>query len=174
MAKSPPTTVEAYLKALPEDRRAVIRTVRDAINRRLPQGYAEGISYGMIGWSVPHSIYPAGYHCNPEQPLPFAGLASQKGHMSLHLMSVYGDPARRAAFEAAWKKTGKKLDMGAACVRFRSLEDLALDVVVDVLASIPVDEYVRRYEELLRGPRSAKPAARAKPAPKRRTAKGKP
>lgn len=141
-----PATVAAYLAALPPDRRAAISTVRDAINRALPAGYEEGMAYGMIGWSVPHRLYPAGYHCDPKQPLPFAGLASPKGHMALHLMCVYLDPAQRKRFEDAWRKTGKKLDMGAACVRFKRLEDLALDVVTEAVARIPVDAYVATYE----------------------------
>ena len=86
---------------MPEDRRAAVAAVRDAVNRALPAGYEEGIAYGMIGWHVPHRLYPAGYHCDPKQPLPFAGLASQKGHMSLHLMAVYLDPPRRDAFVRA-------------------------------------------------------------------------
>lgn len=143
-----PATVEAYLAALPPDRRATVAAVRDAVNQALPAGYEEGIAYGMIGWHVPHRLYPAGYHCDPKQPLPFAGLASQKGHLSLHLMAVYLDPPRRDAFVAAWKRTGKKLDMGAACVRFKAVDDLALDVVADAIAAIPVATYVAAYEAM--------------------------
>ncbi|MBL9086878.1 MAG: DUF1801 domain-containing protein [Planctomycetia bacterium] len=143
-----PTTVAAYLASLPEDRRAAVSAVRDAVNRALPAGYEEGIAYGMIGWHVPHRLYPAGYHCDPKQPLPFAGLASQKGHMSLHLMAVYLDPPRRDAFVRAWKQTGKKLDMGAACVRFKAVDDLALDVVTDAIAAIPVTTYVAAYDAM--------------------------
>ncbi|MFO0934291.1 MAG: DUF1801 domain-containing protein [Planctomycetota bacterium] len=143
-----PATVEAYLAALPPDRRAAVAAVRDAVNRALPAGYEEGIAYGMIGWHVPHRLYPAGYHCDPKQPLPFAGLASQKGHMSLHLMAVYLDPPRRDAFVDAWKRTGKKLDMGAACVRFKAVDDLALDVITDAIAAIPVTTYVAAYDAI--------------------------
>ena len=157
-----PASVEAYLAALPPDRRTAMQAVRSAVNARLPKGYAEGVAYGMIGWSVPHSLYPAGYHCDPKQPLPFAGLGSNKGGMSLHLMCVYGDAALRARFEAAWKKTGKKLDLGAACLRFKTVEDLALDVIGDTIAAVPVAEYVRRYEAARAG--SAKPAGQRAPA----------
>lgn len=143
-----PATVEAYLAALPPDRRAAVAAVRDAVNRALPAGYEEGFAYGMIGWHVPHRLYPAGYHCDPKQPLPFAGLASQKGHMSLHLMAVYLDPPRRDAFVGAWKRTGKKLDMGAACVRFKAVDDLALDVITDAIAAIPVTTYVATYDAI--------------------------
>lgn len=143
-----PATVEAYLAALPPDRRAAVAVVREAVNRALPAGYEEGFAYGMIGWHVPHRLYPAGYHCDPKQPLPFAGLASQKGHMSLHLMAVYLDPPRRDAFVDAWKRTGKKLDMGAACVRFKAVDDLALDVITDAIAAIPVTTYVAAYDAI--------------------------
>jgi uncharacterized protein YdhG (YjbR/CyaY superfamily) len=140
------TTVKAYLDALPEDRRKAIQAVRKAINARLPEGYREGIQYGMIGWSVPHSIYPDGYHCDPRQPLPFAGLASQKNHMALYLMCIYGDEEHRRWFEGAWTKTGRKLDMGKGCVRFKRLEDVPLEVVAEAIARVPVAEFVARYE----------------------------
>ena len=141
-----PRTVDEYVSALPSDRREAIQAVRDAVNRRLPKGYEEGISYGMIGWYVPHSIYPAGYHCDPRLPLPFAGLASQKNHMSFHVMSLYMSSKDRGWFEDAWKKAGKKLEMGAACVRFRRVEDVALDVLGEAVARCPVDEWIRIYE----------------------------
>ncbi len=158
-----PLSVEAYLAALPPDRREAIEAVRREINRCLPEGYEEGIQYGMIGWYVPHRLFPAGYHCDPKQPLPFASLASQKGHMSLHLMCVYGSDELRAWFEAAWAKAGKKLDMGKSCVRFRKLDDLALDVIGQAVARVPVDAYVKHYEAALARPRAAarKPAAKA-------------
>ncbi len=99
-----PQTPKAYLESLPEDRRKAIRKVRAAVNKGLPKGYKEGIQYGMIGWFVPHSVYPDGYHCAPEQPVPFAGLASQKNYMSLYMMCIYGDDKQRAWFEKEWKK----------------------------------------------------------------------
>src|SRR5262245_9576392 len=152
-----PTTVDEYLASLPSDRREAIQTVRAEINRRLPAGYREGMAYGMIGWCVPKELYPAGYPCDPSAPLPFAGLASQKSHMSLHLMPVYGSPPLRERFEAAWKKTGKRLDMGKACIRFKRVEDVALDVIGDTVASIPVDTWVKQFEDARRG-RTGKPA----------------
>jgi hypothetical protein len=150
-----PQSVDAYIAALPPDRRDAIQAVRREINRCLPEGYEEGIQYGMIGWYVPHRIYPAGYHCDPKQPLPFAGLASQKGYMALYLGCVYGSDDLRAWFEEAWAKTGKKLDMGKSCVRFKKLDDLPLDVVGQVVARIPVSAYLKRYEETLKRPRPA-------------------
>src|SRR5258708_4649818 len=115
------TTVDQYLAELPEDRRAAISAVRDAILKNLPKGYEEGMQYGMIGYYVPHSVFPAGYHCDPKQPLPFAHLASQKNYMAVYLMGVYGDSPHSKWFVDAYKRTGKKLDMGKACVRFKKL-----------------------------------------------------
>jgi hypothetical protein len=104
-------TVADYLKSLPEERRKAMAAVRDVILKNLPEGYEEIMQYGMISYVVPHSIYPDGYHCNPEQPLPYACLASQKNHMSLYLMTVYGQKEIEAWFRREFKAAGKKLDM---------------------------------------------------------------
>ncbi len=144
--KSNATTVEEYLKGLPDDRREVIMAVRKVILANLPKGYEECMSYGMIGYVVPHSLYPKGYHCNPKLPLPYANLASQKGYMSLYLMTVYGDPKTEQWFRKAWQAAGKKLDMGKACVRFKRLEDVALEVVGQVIARTSVKDYIARVE----------------------------
>ena len=122
-------TVDEYLKSLPADRRAAIGAVRKVILANLDEGYEECMSYGMIGYVVPHRIYPAGYHCDPSLPLPFANLGSQKNHMALHLMCCYGDKATDQWFRKAWAAAGKKLDMGKSCVRFKKLEDLSLEVI---------------------------------------------
>jgi hypothetical protein len=113
----------------------------------LPEGYEECISYGMIGYVVPHSLYPAGYHCNPKLPLPLANLGSQKSHMALHLCSVYGNPEAEQWFRKAWLASGKKLDMGKACVRFKKLEDVPLDVIGQVFARTPVKKYIAAIEK---------------------------
>ena len=146
---SKPTTVKEYIDGLPEDRRKAIRKVRAAINRRLPKGYKEGIQYGMIGWFVPHSKYPGGYHCDPKQPVPFAGLASQKNYMSLYLMCIYGDEKQRKWFEKEWKKTGLKLDMGKSCIRFKKVEDLPLDLIAEAIARVPVEQFLGHYENAI-------------------------
>src|SRR4051794_17304451 len=112
-------TVEQYLSGLTRDRREVLEAVRQVLLENLDQDYEEGMQYGMIGYYVPHRVNPAGYHCDPSQPLPFAGLASQKNHMSLYLMCIYGDPDHSGWFRDAWARTGKKLDMGKSCVRFK-------------------------------------------------------
>jgi len=160
---SKPATVKAYLASLPEDRRSAIDAVRNVLLKSLDSGYQEGISYGMISYCVPHSLYPAGYHCDPKQPLPFAVLGSQKNYMSLHLMCLYpgGDPDGPAAklqewFEAEWAKTGKKLDMGKACIRFRKADDLAMDAIAKVIAKVPAAKWIATNEKFLEMRKSQK------------------
>jgi len=143
-------TVNEYLAELPPDRRAAIQAVRKVILENLDERYEEGMSYGMIGYYVPHHVYPAGYHCDPKMPLPFAGLASQKNHMAVYLMCVYGHPEHEAWFRQAWAKTGKKLDMGKSCIRFKKLEDLALDVLGQAIARVPVKKYIAYYEAVIK------------------------
>lgn len=160
-------TVLAYLKELPADRREAIKAVRDVILTNLPEGYEECMSYGMIGYVVPHSIYPKGYQCNPKLPLPFVNLGSQKSHMVLHLMCCYCHPKLKAWFEKAWKATGKKFDMGGGCVRFKRLEDVPLEVIGQLVAGQPVDAYIEHIEKTfaeIAAERAAKKALKAKPA----------
>jgi len=147
--QSSASTVEEYLAELPDDRRQAISVVREAILNALPEGYEEGMQYGMIGYYVPHSIYPKGYHCDPRVALPYAGLASQKNYMAVYVPGVYGNDEESKAFVEAYKATGKKLDMGKVCVRFKKLEDLALDVVVNQIAKRSVDQHVAEYEAIL-------------------------
>lgn len=156
--KNDAKTVDGYLKSLPPERREAISAVRKVILANLPKGYEERMSYGMIGYVVPHSIYPKGYHCNPSLPLPVAVLGSQKNHMALHLMTVYGHVETEHWFRKAWEATGKKLDMGKACVRFKRLEDVPLEVVGQVFARTPVDTYIARIEAMLNRPRTKRPA----------------
>jgi len=178
--QSKAATVDAYLASLPADRREALATVRKLFKSHLDRKYAEGMSYGMIGWSVPHAVYPAGYHCNPAQPLPFAGLASQKGHMSLYLFGLYCDQvdgkpgALLGWFEDAWKKSGKKLDMGKACLRFKKLDDLALDVLAELLRRMPCDDFVALYERSLGAARATKNPSASKSAVEKVGAKNAP
>ena len=143
MARSEATTVEQYLAELEPDRRAIVSAVRDVIVANLPAGYVEEIGWGMISYDVPLSRHPNTYN---GKPLMYAALASQKRHCSLYLTAVYADPDRRAEFEARYRETGKRLDLGKSCVRFRSLDDLPLDLVADVIAATPVDEFVAILE----------------------------
>jgi hypothetical protein len=144
--QSKATTVEQYLKELPPDRREAIAAVREVILRNLDGSYEEGMQYGMIGYFVPHRIYSAGYHCDPKQPVPYVALASQKNHMAVYLMCVYGDQKEEKRFRDDWAKTGKKLDMGKSCIRFRKLDDMALNVLGDAIRRTPASVYLRLYE----------------------------
>src|SRR4051812_41594591 len=151
--QSKATTVAQYLAELPDDRRRAMQVVRQVVLDNLDADYEEGMQYGMIGYYVPHRVYPKGYHCDPKQPLPFAGLASQKNYMSLYLMSVYcgcvdGSAGDQHAlwFREAWAKTGKKLDMGKACIRFKKVEELRLDVIGEAIRRVPASMYIEFCE----------------------------
>ena len=139
-------TVAEYLKELPEDRRAAVSKVRAVIRKHLPRGIAEQMSYG-IGYVVPHKLYPSGYHCDPKQPLPFAGLASQKNYISLYLMTVYQVPGMEQWLRSQFQARGKRLDMGKCCLRFKTLDDLPLDVVAEAIARVPLQDYIQSYED---------------------------
>ncbi|MEK6259370.1 MAG: DUF1801 domain-containing protein [Planctomycetota bacterium] len=165
--QSKATTVEQYLSEMPEDRRAAIATVRHVILKNLDKDYEEGMQYGMIGYYVPHRIYPAGYHTNPKQPLPYVCLASQKDYMSLYMMPVYGEGIEESWFRDEWAKTGKKLDMGKSCIRFKHLEDLALNVIGEAIRRTPVSRHIEYYESVIKNSRKktskqtpAKPAGK--------------
>jgi len=162
--KSIAKTVDEYLQGLPGDRRAALRAVRAVILANLPAGYEECMSYGMIGYVVPHRLYPVGYRCDPKLPLPFANLASQKNHMALYLMAVYGDPATEQWFRRAWLAAGKKLDMGKACVRFKRLEAVPLEVVGQLIARVPVKAYIARMEQVLGTTDRARTRSRPRPS----------
>ncbi len=148
--KSTATNLNEYLVALPSDRREVLERIRTVILKNLDPGYEEGMQYGMIGYYVPHRIYPAGYHCDPKEPLPFASLASQKNHMAIYLMCIYGSEEHAKWFQDAWLATGRKLDMGKSCVRFKKLEDVALDVVGEAIRRVPVKAFIAHYEAALK------------------------
>lgn len=138
-----PATPEEYLATLPEDRRVALTAVREVVNANLPDGYVEGMQYGMIGWYVPLETYPDTYN---GQPLGLASLGNQKNHMALYLMCVYGDDTLRSWFEAAWRETGKKLDMGKSCVRFRRLEDVPLELVGEAIAQADLASFLAKVE----------------------------
>ena len=144
-----PITVAQYFAALPKDRRDALKAVRKVIRENLDAGYTEGVQNGAIAYFVPHSVYPPGYHCDPTQPLPYLGLASQKHHMAIHLFCIYCSEAEQRWFREAWAKTGKKLDMGKSCVRFRKIEDVALDVIGKTVKRTPVKKFIAHYEAAL-------------------------
>jgi hypothetical protein len=153
-------SVAEYLAALPSDRRAAIARVRAAVNARLPRGYEERLQHGMISWVVPASRLSHTYN---GQPLPLASLAAQKQHMALYLMCIYGDDTLRTWFEAAFRASGKALDMGKSCMRFTSVDDLPLDVIGEAIARVPVDAYIAQYEATRSQSVKPKPVATTAP-----------
>lgn len=170
----PAATVAAYLASLPQDRREALEAVRKVILANLDKDYEEGIQYGMIGYYVPHRVFPPGYHCDPKQPLPFASLASQKNHMGIYLMCIYGSPEQETWFKDAWAKAGKKLDMGKSCVRFKKLSDIPLEVIGEAIKRVPAKKYIEHYQTSIAGMKSAKSAAKTastEDAPAKSTAK---
>ena len=138
--KSKATTVEEYLAELPAERRDAMASVRKVILKNLPKGYEEVLQYGMLGYVVPLKVFPAGYLNRKSEPLPYVCLASQKNYMSVYLMSAYGDD--EAQFRKEYEATGKRLDMGKSCVRFRGVEDLPLDVIGRAVARYPVKKWI--------------------------------
>ncbi|HXH39108.1 MAG TPA: DUF1801 domain-containing protein [Thermoanaerobaculia bacterium] len=146
--QSKATTVPEYLASLPADRRTAIETVRAVILANLDEDYDEGMAYGMIGYHVPHRIFPPGYHVDPKQGLPFAALASQKNYMSVYLMGLYPGSDGARWFYEAWAKSGKKkLDMGKSCIRFKKVDDLALDVLGEAIRRMPAKTYIELYRK---------------------------
>ena len=143
MVQSSATTVDEYLKQLPDDDRRVLSAVRKVVKANLPKGYEEAMANGMIGYGIPLARYPKTYN---KQPLAYAALAAQKNHYALYLMCAYMDPAQTAALEDGFRKAGKKLDMGKSCIRFKSLDDIPLDTIGKVVASTPVERYIEIYE----------------------------
>jgi len=133
------TSVADYLASLPEDRRRAIQALRKLINQHLPKGYRETFAWGMITWSVPLEVYPDTYN---GQPLCYASLGSQKNHMALYLMTTYMDSPQQKRLVAGFRAAGKKLDMGKACIRFKSLDDLPLDVIAEVAGAVPMKAFV--------------------------------
>jgi hypothetical protein len=138
-----PTTPEDYIESIPPGRREAIAHVREVINANLPPGYQEGMLYGIISWYVPLESFPDTYN---KQPLTLAGLANRKNNMTLYLNNVYGNPTTEHWFKNRWAETGKKLNMGKSCVYFKTIEDLPLDDVAEVIARESLDQFVTHYE----------------------------
>jgi len=157
VVSSKATTVKEYLAGLPPDRRAVVQGVREVILKNKDKDLEEGMGYGMIWYYLPRSIYPAGYHVDPKMPLGFAALAAQKNYYSIYMMALYcgcgldmKSPTPDSSwFRKEWEKTGKKLDMGKSCIRFKKLDDLPLDLIGKAIARVPVKTYIREYEKVL-------------------------
>jgi len=155
--QSDATTVKDYLASLPDDRRKALSAVRAVIRKNLPKGLVETMNWGMISYEIPLKTYPDTYN---GKPLMYAALASQKNYMSLYLTAIYGSAALRERFEAGYAASGKKLDMGKGCVRFKTLDALPLDVVADAIGSCTVEQYIAVLEKALADSRAARAKAK--------------
>ncbi|MFZ1701704.1 MAG: DUF1801 domain-containing protein [Pyrinomonadaceae bacterium] len=139
-------TPKEYIDSLPEDRKPVMSAIRKTINKNLPKGFKEAMSYGMLGWVVPHSLYSAGYHCDPKLPLPFINLASQKNHIAVYHMGLYGPLLEWLRSE--WPKhSTRKLDMGKCCLRFKKIDDIPVGLIGDLCTKMNPHEWIELYEK---------------------------
>ncbi|WP_405294916.1 DUF1801 domain-containing protein [Algibacter sp. Ld11] len=145
------TTVEQYLSALPEDRKTSVNKIRDQILKNLPNGVEETINYGMLGYVIPHTVYPSGYHCDPKLPLPFINLANQKNFIAVYSMVLYAKPTLMDWFVLEYSKRCKyKLDMGKSCVRFKKMEDIPFDLIGELTAKVTAKEWISIYENSIK------------------------
>lgn len=137
-----------YIQQLPEERQPVVSKIRSIINKNIPKGFEEQMSYGMLGWVVPQSIYPDGYHCDPKLPLPFINLASQKNYVALYHSGIYADKKLHDWFVSEYPKhCKKKLDMGKSCVRFKSMEDVPYDLIEELTTKMSSKDWIALYEK---------------------------
>lgn len=136
-----------YLNSLPEDRKLYIEKFRNSIQKNLPKGFEEGMSYGMLSYHVPHSIYPNGYHCKPIDPLPFIALASQKNSINFYHMGIYANKELYDWFVSEFPKhSNRKLDMGKSCIRFKNFDAIPYDLIGELVSKISVEEWITTYE----------------------------
>lgn len=143
-------TPQEYMETLPEDRKEAMNKLRDTINENLPAGFKECVSYGMLGWVVPHSKFPAGYHCDPKLPLPFLSIASQKNFIAVYHMGVYADKEVHDWFVAEYPKHSKaKLDMGKSCIRFKKPEAIPFELIAELVSKMTPDEWISLYQSNL-------------------------
>lgn len=143
--------VKEYLKEVPEERQEAIHKLRDTILNALPKGFEETMNYGMIGYVVPHSRYPAGYHCSPELPLPFMSLASQKNCISFYHMGIYAKKELLDWFTQSYPNYSKsKLDMGKSCIRFKKINDIPYELIAQLVKKISVADWIKLYEDSLK------------------------
>lgn len=141
-------SVEEYLENIQEERKEIISQIRDVINANIPEGFSECLNYGMIGWVVPHSKYPSGYHCDTKLPLPFINLASQKAHISLYHMGVYANPELMSWFQEEYPKHSKlKLNMGKSCIRFKKPEHVPIELIGQLVSKMSVEDWISLYEK---------------------------
>lgn len=144
----PVTTVASYIDALPDDRQVAIKKLRAVIKKNLPKGFKEVINYNMPAYVVPHSLYPDGYHCAPELPLPFLAFASQKNFVAVYHMGMYADPKLLAWFQKQWPKHVKtKLDMGKSCIRFKKMETIPFELIGELVAKMSTEQWIKIYDK---------------------------
>jgi len=146
--QSTATTVDQYINELPADRQQVIASLRKVIKKNLPKGFKEEMNYGMIGYVVPHTLYPKGYHCDPNMPLPFMNIASQKNFIAVYHMMVYADKNVHDWFVKEYSKnTSAKLDMGKSCIRFKKMETIPYTLIGELAGKFTVNDWINKYEE---------------------------
>ena len=146
-------TPQDYIDALPEDKKQPFLALREALLTNLPEGYEEAISYGMLGYVVPHSIYPSGYHCAPKLPLPFITLAAQKHFIAVYHMGLYADKSLYEWFTSEYaKRCTAKLDMGKSCIRFKKMTDIPVDLIGELATKMSVDAWINVYETNFKKP----------------------
>ncbi len=149
--QSKATTVEAYMKDIPADRQEAINKLRKVILKNIPKGFKEEMNYGMIGYVVPHKLYPNGYHCNPSLPLPFMNIASQKNFIAIYHMGIYlSKPLMDWFLKEYAKSTTKKLDMGKSCIRFKDPDSIPFNLIGELAAKVPVADWIKLYESMLK------------------------
>jgi uncharacterized protein YdhG (YjbR/CyaY superfamily) len=146
--QSKAATVDDYMAELPEDRQAAVSKLRKLIKKNLPKGFEECINYGMIGYVIPHKLYPPGYHCDPKLPLPFMNIASQKNFVAVYHMGVYSDSKLLKWFTDAYAKAGVgKLDMGKSCIRFKNTDKIPYELIGELASKITPQQWINTYEE---------------------------
>lgn len=149
--QSKASTPEEYLAELPEDRRIVVQKIRKVVLQNLPKGFKEVLSYGMLGYVVPHEIYPNGYHCTPKLPLPFLNIASQKNSVNIHHLAIYSNKEIHDWFVSEYPKHSKyKLDMGKGCIRFKKLDAIPYELIGELISKVSVKEWIEMYENTIK------------------------
>ena len=145
------TSIEAYLEEIPEESKDAFTKLRETVQENIPNGFIEQMSYGMIGYVVPHSIYPVGYHCDPKLPLPFISIASQKNFIVLYHMGIYANPVLLNWFITKYPKhSSQKLDMGKSCIRFKKMDQIPFELIAALVQKMSVQEWITCYESLIK------------------------
>lgn len=146
------SSVQEYLEKVPEDRKEVFMKIYNTVRENVPKGFSEELNYGMIGWVVPHEVYPNGYHCDPKLPLPFMSLANQKNFIALYHMGIYANPDLLDWFVAEYAARCKyKLDMGKSCVRFKRMNDVPYDLIEELVQKMSAKDWIALYEKNVKG-----------------------